>query len=70
MSMMKIDSGKVQALMLEQGIGVIELAERAKISAKTVSALHRRDCTIYIPTLTRLARALQVEPLKLIKAAS
>lgn len=68
--MMKIDSAKVQVLMLERGVGVLELAALAKISAKTISALHRRDVKVYIPTLTRLARALQVDPMTLVKAVA
>ena len=68
--MTKIDSAKVQALMLERGVGVLELAALAKIPAKTISALHRRDVKVYIPTLTRLARALQVDPMTLVKAVA
>ena len=54
--------------MLRLGIGVRELAKRAKIPANTVSVLHRKDTRVFIPTLSRLARALQVEPQSLIKA--
>lgn len=68
--MMKVDSAKVQALMLKRGVGVLELAKLAKIPAKTISALHRRDAKVYISTLSRLAKALQVEPLSLVKAVA
>lgn len=66
--MLLINSAIVRTLMLERGIGVTELAELASISPKTISALHRRDIKVFLPTLSRLARALQVEPSELIKA--
>lgn len=64
-----INSSAVQERMLELGVGVIELSELAKIPAKTISALHRKDKRVFIPTLARLAKALQVEPRSLVKAA-
>lgn len=63
-----INSAAVQKRMLELGVGVIELSELARIPAKTISALHRKDKAIFLPTLSRLAAALQVEPQSLIKA--
>ena len=66
--MMIISASAVQAAMLRLGIGVMELAELAKIPPKTISTLHRRDKPVYLPTLARLAKALQVEPLRLVKA--
>lgn len=66
--MVTLNSSAVQAEMLNLGVGVRELAERAKIPANTVSVLHRKDTRVFLPTLSRLARALQVEPQTLIKA--
>lgn len=63
-----IDSGAVQAAMLRLGVGVTELAELARIPPKTISTLHRRDKPVFLPTLARLAKALQVEPMTLVKA--
>ena len=65
--MMMIDSAAVQAAMLRLGVGVMELAKIAEIPPKTISALHRRDKPVYLPTLARLAKALQVEPMTLVK---
>ena len=65
-----VNSSAVQAAMLDIGVGVYELAERAKIPTNTVSVLHRKDTRVRIPTLSRLARALQVEPQSLIKGTS
>lgn len=65
--MMMIDSGAVQAAMLRLGVGVTELAKIAEIPPKTISALHRRDKPVYLPTLARLAKALKVEPMTLVK---
>lgn len=66
--MVTLNSSAVQAEMLNLGVGVRELAERAKIPANTVSVLHRKDTRVFIPTLAKLAKALQVEPQSLIKA--
>ena len=68
--MMMIDSAAVQAAMLRLGVGVTELAKIAEIPPKTISALHRRDKPVYLPTLARLAKALQVEPITLVKAVA
>lgn len=66
--MLVLDSAAVQSAMLRKGFGVIELATLAKIPPKTVSTLHRRDKVVFLPTLSRLAKALQVEPMTLVKA--
>lgn len=66
--MTQVNSSAVQREMLRLGIGVRELAERAKIPANTVSVLHRKDTRVFLPTLSRLAKALQVEPQSLVKA--
>lgn len=65
-----INSAAVQAQMLRLGVGVTELAELARIPPKTVSALHRRDKPVFLPTLSRLAKALRCEPQTLIKAVN
>ena len=65
--MLLINAAIVQALMLKLGIGVMELAELARIPPKTISALHRRDKAVFLPTLSRLAKALQVAPMELVK---
>lgn len=65
--MLIINASLVQAAMLRLGIGVMELAELAKIPPKTISTLHRRDKPVFLPTLSRLAKALQVAPMELVK---
>lgn len=62
-----IDSATVKAIMLRLGIGVMELAKLARIPPKTISALHRHDNKVFLPTLARLAKALKVEPEQLLK---
>lgn len=66
-TLMMIDSSAVQAAMLRLGVGVTALAKLAGIPPKTISALHRRDKPVYLPTLARLAKALKVEPMTLVK---
>ena len=63
-----IDSRAVQAAMLRLGVGVYELAELARIPPKTISTLHRKDKAVFLPTLSRLAKALQVEPMTLVRS--
>lgn len=63
-----VNSSAVQAAMLDIGVGVNELAKRARISAKTICGLHRKDKRVFIPTLAKLARALGVPAQSLIKA--
>lgn len=65
--MLMIDSQAVQAAMLRLGIGVSKLAKLARIPPKTISTLHRKDKAVFMPTISRLAKALQVEPHSLIK---
>ena len=60
-----IDSRAVQAAMLRLGVGVYELA---RIPPKTISTLHRKDKAVFLPTLSRLAKALQVEPMTLVRS--
>ena len=67
---MMIDSRAVLAAMLRLGVGVTELAELARIPPKTISTLHRKDKAVFLPTLSRLAKALDVEPYTLIKKVS
>ena len=64
---MIINSAAVQAAMLRLGVGVTELAKIAEIPPKTISALHRRDKPVFLPTLARLAKALNVSPMELVK---
>ena len=66
--MMIINASAVQEAMLRRGLGVLKLAELAEIPPKTISALHRRDKPVYMPTLARLGKALQVPPMTLVKA--
>ena len=68
--MMMIDSVAVQAAMLRLGVGVMELSKIAEIPPKTISILHRHDKTVFLPTLARLAKALQVEPMELVKVVA
>lgn len=65
--MLIINSAAVRAAMLRLGVGVMELAELARIPPKTISALHRKDKVVSIPTLSRLAKALGIEPEQLLK---
>ena len=65
--MMMIDSVAVQAAMLRLGVGVTELAKIAEIPPKTISAIHRRDKPVFLKTLARLAKALNVSPMELVK---
>lgn len=64
--MLIVNSAAVQAAMLNMGFGVRKLALLARIPSKTISALHRHNKKVHLPTLSRLAKALQVEPMELV----
>lgn len=66
--MLWIDSAALQARMLALGIGVMKLAELARLQPKTVSALHKEDRRVHVTTLHKLAKALQCSPMELVKA--
>ena len=65
--MLIINSAAVQEAMLRREIGVMELANLARIPPKTISRAHRRNIPVQLPTLARLAKALGIEPEKLLK---
>ena len=65
--MMIVDTTVVRAAMLEQGIGTMELVARSGLPAKTVSNFVTGDRKARVATITKLARALNVSPMSLIK---
>lgn len=66
-----VDFRAVRRHMLEQKIGVNELANRVDgLTKATVSRLSRQDSPVRIPTLARLAQALNVKPTELLKPAA
>lgn len=64
---MMIDSGKVQRLMLERQLGTMELTKLSGLPSKTISTVVNRDARARIPTITKLARALSVSPMELVR---
>lgn len=64
--MLIVNSAAVQAAMLNMGLGVRGLALLAQIPPKTISALHRHNKKVHLPTLSRLAKALGVAPMELV----
>lgn len=65
---MVIDSRKVQNEMLRLGVGIHELARLAKVTPKIITALQKGDKKVFLPTVSKLAKALGVEPATLIKS--
>ena len=68
--MLVTDSRAIQRAMLQCGISVTELADITKSARCTISILSREDRRAHMPTIHKLAKALQVEPLSLVKAVS
>lgn len=67
--MLIIDSAEVKRLMLERGLGVMKLSELARIPPKTISYIFAHgDKEVFTATLHRLAKALEVPPMSLLKA--
>ena len=56
-----IISSKLKSAMLKVGVGTIELSRNAKVTPSTVSRFLRKDSPVRIPTLSRLAKALNTD---------
>ena len=67
---MILNSAAVRSAMLRKAVGVTKLAELSQIPPRIVSRAHRKDVAVRVPTLAKLAKALQVEPLELVKAVT
>ena len=68
--MLVTDSRAIQRAMLQSGLSVTKLAAITKSARCTISILSREDRQAHMPTIHKLAKALQVEPLSLVKAVS
>ena len=65
--MMIVDSKAVWAAMLKLGIGTMQVTERSGLPSKTISNFVTSDRKARVPTIVKLAQALKVEPLSLVK---
>lgn len=64
---MILDSAVVRGEMMRQEIGVNELGRKAGIEPRAISRYSRFDSRVFAPTAGRLAKALQVDPLTLVR---
>lgn len=67
--MMIVDSKEVWRAMLDLNVGTMQVAKDSGLPTKTISNFVTADRKARVPTINRLARALRVEPMKLVKAA-
>lgn len=65
--MMTVSAQAVQAAMLKNEIGTMTLTKLSGLPSKTVSNFVQRDRRAHVPTICRLARALKVEPMELLR---
>jgi serine-type D-Ala-D-Ala carboxypeptidase/endopeptidase len=56
---------RLKALRIEQALTQEELADRAGVSTNTVARLERNETEPHMPTVRKLAAALEVEPRRL-----
>jgi transcriptional regulator with XRE-family HTH domain len=56
---------RLKALRVEQALTQEELADRAGVSTNTVARLERNETEPHMPTVRKLAAALEVEPRRL-----
>ena len=68
--MMIVSARAVWEAMLKLGVGTMEVTKLSGLPSKTVSNFVTADRRARIPTITKLARALQVEPMSLVKAVA
>ena len=61
-----ISKTKLRDAMLAKCIGVSDLARLADVTAVTISSLLKNDCPCRLPTISKLATALNVEPTTLL----
>lgn len=62
-----IDSQAIRNAMLERCIGVAELARKAGLQPSIISKILRRDSTCRLPTISKICKALQIEPVGILK---
>ncbi len=70
MNVMIVDSKAVWAAMLKLGVGTMEVTKLSGLPSKTVSNFVTADRRARVPTIARLAKALKVEPMSLVKAVA
>lgn len=68
--MMTVSAQAVHAAMLNQAIGTMELTKLSGLPSKTVSNFVQRDRRAHVPTICKLASALKIDPLELVKGAN
>lgn len=70
MNVMIVDSKAVWAAMLKLGVGTMEVTKLSGLPSKTISNFVQSDRRARVPTIARLAKALKVEPMSLVKAVA
>lgn len=65
--MLTVSANKVQRAMLAKAIGTMELTRLSGLPSKTISTVVNRDARARITTINKLARALDVPPLELVR---
>ena len=62
-----VDSRAVRNAMLIRCVGVAELAQMAGLQPSIISKILRRDSPCRLPTISKLCKALQIEPAEILK---
>ena len=68
--MVAVDSLALTTTMVRRGVGTMALAEISKVSPRTITAISKRDdVAVRVSTIIKLAKALQIDPVALVKGA-
>lgn len=65
--MLSVSCSAVQTAMLAAEVGTVELAKRSGLPTRAISNFATGDRAAQMPTIAKLARALNVEPMSFVK---
>ena len=62
-----VDSQAIRNAMLAKCVGVAELAKMAGLQPSVISKILRRDSPCRLPTISKICKALDVQPAEILK---
>lgn len=62
-----VDASKLKSIMLAKGFGITRLAKAAGIQGSIVSRLIKTNKPAQLPTISKISRALKVQPTEILK---
>ena len=65
--MEKISSQRLKTAMIAAGVGTLDLAQAANVQPATISKFLKTDSPARLPTISKICKALTVEPDAILK---